>query len=142
MVSAQAMSIEQPQSDLPLVLVVEDAQDSYELLTDALAEAGFRVVGAHNGIDAVDCAVKLVPDAIVMDLSLPLLGGCEAARLLKSDPRTRDIPIIALTGHRHFSEKAREAGCDGFLAKPCTPERIFDEIRRLLPRTRGTVTIN
>ena len=115
-----------------LVLVVEDAEDTYELLSDILAEAALDVVGAENGIDAVDTAVKLLPDLILMDLSLPLMGGCEATRLLKSDERTRDIPIIALTGNHNFAEMARQAGCDAFLTKPCPPEKLLAEVERIL----------
>ena len=115
-----------------LILVVEDAEEAYELVSDVLAEANFDVVGARNGIDAVDTAVKLLPDLILMDLSLPLMGGCEATRLLKSDARTSNIPIIALTGHHNFAEMARQAGCDAFLTKPCLPDAIVDIVRRLL----------
>jgi len=115
-----------------LVLVVEDAEDEYELLSDILADAGLEVVGAENGIDAVDTAVKLLPDVIVMDLSLPLMGGCEATRLLKSDARTSGIPIIALTSHHNYATMARQAGCDAFLTKPCPPERLLGEINRIL----------
>jgi CheY-like chemotaxis protein len=115
-----------------LVLVVEDAEDAYELLADVLAAAQFEVVGAENGIDAVDTAVKLLPDLILMDLSLPLMGGCEATRLLKSDERTCDIPIIALTGHHNYAAMAGQAGCDAFLTKPCRPERLLGEIARAL----------
>src|SRR4026208_573635 len=117
---------------LPMVLVVEDAEEPYELLSDVLASASYEVVGAENGIDAVDTAVKLLPDLILMDLSLPLMGRCEAARLLKSDERTRGIPIIALTGHHNYAEMARQAGCDSFLTKPCPPDRLLDEVKRLL----------
>ena len=117
-----------------MVLVVEDTADAYEAISDVLAESGFRVVGAQNGIDAVDTAVKLLPDLILMDLSLPLMGGIEASRLLKSDARTRDIPIVALTGHRNFLDLAREAGCDAFLTKPCAPERLLAELRQHLMR--------
>ncbi len=117
---------------VPLVLVVEDVQDTYELIADVLAAAELDVVGAETGIDAVDTAVKLLPDVIIMDLSLPLMGGCEATRLLKSDQRTRDIPIIALTGHHNYGEMARQAGCDAFLTKPCPPKRLLGEIERIL----------
>lgn len=123
-----------------LVLVVEDLEETYEMLTDLLAEAGFRVIGAGNGIDAVDTAVRLLPDVIIMDLSLPLMGGCEAARLLKSDARTSDIPILALTGHHNFVQLARDAGCDAFLTKPCEPARLLAEIRKAL-RQDPTVPI-
>lgn len=115
-----------------MVLIVEDTQETYELLADVLAAADFSVVGAENGIDAVDTAVKLLPDVIIMDLSLPLMGGCEATKLLKSDQRTRTIPIIALTGHHNFAEMARQAGCDAFLTKPCEPERLLKEISDLM----------
>lgn len=117
---------------MPLVLVVEDAEDTFELLADVLAGSHYEVVGAENGIDAVDTAVKLLPDLILMDLSLPLMGGCEATRLLKSDERTRGIPIIALTGHHNYAEMARHAGCDAFLTKPCAPDALLAEVRRFL----------
>jgi CheY-like chemotaxis protein len=126
------MAIELERKDPPLLLVVEDVEEAYELLADLLARANFRVVGASNGIDAVDTAVKLLPDLILMDLSLPLMGGCEASRLLKSDARTRDIPIIAITGHSNYLEMARAAGCDAFLTKPCPPEKLLAEIRERL----------
>jgi len=115
-----------------VVLVVEDSEEAYELLSDLLADADFEVIGAQNGIDAVDTAVKLLPDLILMDLSLPLMGGCEATRLLKSDARTREIPIIALTGHHNYGEMAKQAGCDAFFTKPCPPERLLTEIDRIL----------
>jgi CheY-like chemotaxis protein len=123
--------IDSAEESAPLILVVEDQEEAYELVIDLL-EPHFRVIGAENGIDAVDTAVKLLPDLILMDLSLPLMGGCEAARLLKSDERTRDIPIIALTGHHNFLETARLAGCDAFLTKPCPPEKLLSEIQRTL----------
>src|SRR5262245_139603 len=121
----------------PMVLVVEDAQETYEALADVLARAHFDVVGAENGIDAVDTAVKLLPDLIIMDLSLPLMGGCEATRLLKSDARTRDLPTVALAGHHNYAEMARQAGCDAFLTKPCPPERLLGEISRMLELEPG-----
>jgi CheY-like chemotaxis protein len=110
--------------------VVEDVEDAYLAISELLAEAGLRVVGAGNGIDAVDTAVKLLPDVILMDLSLPLMGGCEAARLLKSDNRTRAIPIIAVTGHQNFLAAAREAGCDAFITKPFDAALLLEEVQR------------
>jgi two-component system, cell cycle response regulator DivK len=132
-----------PPRSVPVVLVVEDTEDEYELLSDILADADLDVVGAENGIDAVDTAVKLLPDLILMDLSLPLMGGCEATRLLKSDERTRNIPIIAVTAHYNYAEIARQAGCDAFLTKPCPPERLLEEITRILgplPKLGAAVT--
>ena len=121
--------------DAPLVLVVEDAEEAFDTVVDLLAESGFRVVGASNGIDAVDTAVRLLPSLILMDLSLPIMGGCEAARLLKCDSRTSDIPIVALTGHQGYLEMAREAGCDAFLTKPCDPPTLLAKVRQMLGDT-------
>ena len=121
------------------VLVVEDQDDTLDLTSELLAQAGFMVVTARNGIDAVDSAVKLLPDLILMDLSLPLMGGIEATRLLKSDERTSDIPIIAITGHQNYAHTAREAGCDAFLTKPCPPERLLAEVSRILELEDGVL---
>lgn len=129
----------EPEGDPPLVLVVEDAEEAFETLVDILGEAGFRVVGAANGIDAVDTAVKLLPALVLMDLSLPLMGGCEAARLLKCDARTSDIPIIALTGHHNYLDMAREAGCDAFLTKPCEPATLLEKVNEVLGEASAAV---
>src|SRR5689334_17271323 len=82
----------------PLVLLVEDDDASYEVLSEVLASAHYAVIGAHNGAEAVDAAERLQPDLIVMDLGLPKVDGVEATRRIKSDARTRHIPIVALTG--------------------------------------------
>src|SRR5262245_12557970 len=117
----------------PLILVVDDDEDSYNLYSDCLAMAGFSVVGANDGTEALDLATRLLPDLIVMDLGLPILDGCEATRRLREDPRTRVTPILALTGfvQPYYIELARQAGCDAFLGKPCPLERLLAEARRL-----------
>jgi two-component system cell cycle response regulator DivK len=126
----------------PLILIVDDFEDNRAMYAQYLSFSGFRVVEAANGKDALDKASELLPDLVVMDLSLPVMDGWEATRRLKSDDRTRKIPVLALTGHalgRH-SEGARQAGCDGFVTKPCLPEDLVAEIRRMLeggpPRAR------
>ncbi|HZS37734.1 MAG TPA: response regulator [Polyangia bacterium] len=124
---------EPPDVDLPpLLLVVEDLEEAYDLFSQFLADAGFRVVGACNGIDAIDSAVRLLPDAILMDLSLPRMGGCEAAKLLKQDERTSHIPIVAVTAHEDLADIARESGCDAFFTKPCPLDRLLDRVRALV----------
>jgi CheY-like chemotaxis protein len=120
-----------------LVLVVEDFAEAYELLSDYLASEGFQVVGAENGIDAIDTAVRLVPDLIVMDLSLPRLGGLEAAALLKQDERTWFIPIVALTAHEELAARARDAGCDAFFTKPFAAPQLLTRLRDLLGRAKA-----
>jgi CheY-like chemotaxis protein len=118
----------------PLILVVDDFADNREMFTEFLAFSGFRVAEASTGREAVDRAFQLLPDVILMDLSLPELDGLEATRYLKSDERTKRIPIVALTGHvlAGHSREAKEAGCDAFLAKPCLPDALVSEIRRIL----------
>lgn len=127
---------EQSSDSPPLVLVVDDFQDNREMFAEFLSLSGFRVAEASTGREAIDRGFELLPDVILMDLSLPELDGWEATRQLKNDPRTRHIPIVALTGHAlaDHSREAREAGCDAFLTKPCLPEVLVVEIRRMLER--------
>jgi two-component system, cell cycle response regulator DivK len=121
-------------SNRPCVLVVDDYPDAREMYTEYLEYSGFDVVGASNGIEALERAVEAEPDIILMDLSLPVMDGWEATRRLKADRRTASIPVVALTGHAlaGISEGAKEAGCDAFVTKPCLPEDLVKEIRRIL----------
>lgn len=118
----------------PLVLLVEDFKDNREMYAEYLEFAGFRVAQAEDGRAAVRMARELEPDCVVMDLALPGIDGIEATRLLRTDRRTRDTPVIALTGHAlaKVSMRAREVGCDAFLAKPCLPDALAREVRRVL----------
>jgi CheY-like chemotaxis protein len=120
----------------PLVLVVEDYQDAREMYAAYLQFSGYGVAEAANGVEAVEKAQELLPDIVLMDLALPRMDGWEATRRLKADPRTRHIPVVALTGHAlaGHAEGAREAGCDAFVTKPCLPDALVAEIQRLLDR--------
>lgn len=102
---------------------------------DYLLFSGFAVETAENGQEALDKARELKPDVILMDLSLPVLDGWEATRLLKADPGTAHIKVIALSAHAMAAEahRATDAGCDGFIAKPCLPEALVTELVRHLP---------
>ena len=102
----------------PLILVVDDYQDAREMYAEYLQFSGFRVAEARNGNEAVEQALSLRPDLILMDLSLPGMDGWEATRVLKADERTKNIPIVALTGHAlaGASEGAKKAGCDSFVS--------------------------
>jgi CheY-like chemotaxis protein len=117
-----------------LVLVVEDYQDAREMYVEYLKFSGFRVAEARNGVEAIETATAVLPDIILMDLALPRMDGWEATRRLKTDARTRHIPVIALTGHAlaGHAEGARQAGCDAFVTKPCLPDALVAEIRRVL----------
>ena len=119
---------------LPLLLLVEDFEELYELYSDFLAGAGYAVEGTNNGVEAVAEARRLSPNLILMDLALPRMNGWEAIELLKSESATCSIPIIALTGHvkQRFGELARRAGADVVLLKPCPLNTLLGEIERLL----------
>lgn len=118
----------------PLVLVVDDYQDAREMYAECLGACGFSVAEAETGDEAVAKALELLPDVIVMDLSLPGMDGWTATRTLKGDGRTARIPVIALTGHGRTDapEAARAAGCDAFLIKPCLPDDMVATVRKLM----------
>jgi len=120
----------------PLVLVVEDYQDAREMYAAYLQFSGFDVAEATNGVEAIEKAQSLMPDIVLMDLALPRMDGWEATRRLKNDERTKNIPVVALTGHAlaGHAEGARQAGCDAFVTKPCLPDALVAEIKRLLER--------
>jgi CheY-like chemotaxis protein len=120
------------------VLVTEDVTDARELFQVFLEFEGFEVVTAANGEEAVERARHMQPDAIVMDLSMPVMDGFTAAGQLKDDVRTRDIPVIALSGHvlPSHTDKARDAGCDTILPKPCLLTDVAAKIRSMLPAAK------
>ena len=134
----------------PRVLVVDDYPDAREMYSEYLEYSGYEVIQAANGVEALRQAAACAPDIILMDLSLPVMDGWEATRRLKADQRTANIPVVALTGHAlaGISEGAKKAGCDAFVTKPCLPEDLVKEIRKVLddaepsanarPRRSGT----
>lgn len=124
----------------PRVLLVDDYPDAREMYSEYLTYSGFDVVEASNGIEALQRAADEAPDIILMDLSLPVMDGWEATRRLKADQRTADIPVVALTGHAlaGISEGAKQAGCDVVITKPCLPEDLVKEIRKVLDEKPAT----
>ena len=121
-------------ADRPRVLLVDDYPDAREMYTEYLQYSGFEVVEAGNGQEALQRAIDATPVIILMDLSLPVMDGWEATRRLKADQRTASIPVVALTGHAlaGISQGAKAAGCDAFITKPCLPEDLVKEIRKIL----------
>ena len=128
-----------PKAPSPLVLVVDDFPDNRDMYMQYLEFSGLRVAEAQNGHEALEQAHTLLPDLIVMDLSLPGLDGWEATRRLKSDDRTAHIPVVALTAHDGAGElqRATQAGCDWFVPKPCPPAALIVEVRRVLSGLQG-----
>lgn len=119
----------------PVVLVVDDNDDTRTMHAHLLRSAGFEVRVAANGDEALAAADER-PAVVIMDLAMPGLNGWEATRRLKTGERTKDIPVIVLTAHAldHYRDVAVAAGCDAFLSKPCAIEELVAEVRRLIAR--------
>ena len=117
-----------------LILAVEDQEDNMQILRDAIVNAGYEIIEAENGEQALALAAKHRPDLILMDIQIPIIDGYEATRRLKADPALRSIPIIAVTSHAigGGEAKARAAGCDDFVAKPFSPRQLLAKVRELL----------
>src|SRR5262245_2678207 len=124
------------------VLLVDDYPDAREMYSEYLKFSGFDVIEASNGMEALQRAVETAPDIVLMDLSLPVMDGWEATRRLKADKRTAGIPVVALTGHAlaGISDGAKKAGCDAFVTKPCLPEDLVKEIRKVLEASSSAAT--
>jgi len=105
------------------------------MLRRRLAKHGYEMIVAEDGAKGVDAAIQEKPDLILMDLSLPVLSGWEAAQQLKQLTQTSGIPIIALSAHalEGEREKALAAGCDDFESKPVDLERLLEKLARLIP---------
>lgn len=119
----------------PSVLLVEDDRDGRRMYAHWLTDAGFHVDEAHNGLQALERAFDSPPDVVVTDLAIPGIDGFELTRRLKHDARTRDVPVLAVTGYAAFAsdpDRARRAGCDVVLAKPCSPDDLESAIRDLI----------
>ncbi len=116
------------------ILLVEDNEMNRDMLSRRLARRGYQVVIALDGEQGLTMARSEAPDLILMDMSLPVLDGWEAARQLKATPETRAIPIIALTAHAMVGdrEKAIEAGCNDYDTKPIEFPRLLGKIDAVL----------
>jgi two-component system cell cycle response regulator DivK len=116
------------------VLLVEDNPHNRKIFSGMLTHAGFRVVEAVDGNEAMDKVASEHPDLVLMDLSIPGIDGWECTRRIKADEKTKATPVIALTAHamRGDEERAREAGCDGYLSKPVSPKKVVEVVKKYL----------
>lgn len=121
------------------VLLVEDNEDNLVVYRTILEHVGFKVIEARDGEEGVNRAKENLPDLILMDISIPKMDGWEATQRLKAFENTKAIPIIALTAHalEEDRQKALQAGCDGYLAKPVEPRRVVQEVERFVGPARG-----
>ena len=120
----------------PHVLLVEDDRDTREMYSEYLSYSGLTVTQASTGRRALEKVKAHVPDIVVTDIAMPEMDGLELSRRLRSDPPTRDLPIIAVSGQA--TERAREAGADIVLHKPCGPDTLLNVIEDVLKGPRGS----
>ncbi len=118
------------------VLVVEDNMDTYELVRFILEKRGYETFLAMNGRDGVNAAIKQKPDLIIMDLSMPQMDGWTATKIIKEDPSTLSIPLIALTAHALPSDRKRamDAGCNEYITKPMDIEELVEAVEEWINR--------
>jgi CheY-like chemotaxis protein len=122
------------------ILVVDDDFDNRTILKDAFEAADFFVVQAVDGHEAVALAVQELPVLILMDLAMPKMDGWEATRHLRRLPETARVLIVAFSAHALEGEelKAKNAGCDGYLTKPCIPRDVVEKVRELLTARKAS----
>jgi CheY-like chemotaxis protein len=126
-----------------LTLVVDDFPDGRELLAEYLTFKGYGVLTASNAVEAVEIARRVKPQIVLMDLSMPGLDGWEATRILKADPETRDIVVVAVTARTltHETVRAFEAGCDGLVAKPFDLATLANALPQVLKRGASALDV-
>jgi two-component system cell cycle response regulator DivK len=113
------------------ILVVEDQEDNRQILRDLLGNAGFELMEAENGEEALVAVARLRPDLILMDIQLPLMDGYEATRRIRTNPDLKLVPIIAVTSYALSGDedKAFAAGCDAYVTKPYSPRQLLAKVR-------------
>ncbi len=121
---------------MPKILLAEDNEENWEMLSRRLTRRGYVVVIAHDGQQAVDMAASETPDLILMDMDMPVLDGWEATRQIRAAPDARSVPIIAVTAHGTAADRERimEAGCSEHHIKPVDLTRLLAQIEALLNR--------
>ena len=120
------------------ILIIEDNPMNMELTSDLLKVVGYVVIQAETAEQGIETARAQRPDLIIMDIGLPLMDGLSAASILKSDEKTKDIPILALTSYamKGDREKILAAGCEGYIAKPIDTRTFAEEVKAILAKNR------
>ncbi|MBD0325493.1 MAG: response regulator [Pyrinomonadaceae bacterium] len=119
----------------PLILIVEDYDDTRRMLALALGRNGYRVVQAGDGLSGLEAARRERPDLVLMDINMPVLDGLSATRRIRQTKGLEGVPVIAFSayGEALMGEKARAAGCDAYIETPVGPDELVAKINRLLP---------
>jgi two-component system, cell cycle response regulator DivK len=121
------------------ILIIEDTEDNRQIIGDLLSNAGYDLIEAVDGLEGVAAAEREKPDLILMDIQLPGIDGYEATRRIRAIPALASVPIIAVTSYALSGDEAktREAGCDGYIAKPYSPRQLLATVREFLPEAGG-----
>ena len=116
------------------ILVVEDQEDNRRILRDLLGNAGYQLIEAESGEDALAAVMKQRPDLILMDIQLPIMDGYEATRQIRANPDMKAVPIIAVTSYALAGDeaKAQDAGCNAYVSKPFSPRALLAKVREYL----------
>jgi two-component system cell cycle response regulator DivK len=124
---------------MPRILLVEDNEMNRDMLSRRLQRKGYSVLIAVDGEQGLATAYSEMPDLILMDISLPFIDGYEVTRRLKANPRTKNIPVIALTAHALLTDrdKALRAGCNDYDTKPVDFSRLTEKIETLLVKEKS-----
>ena len=117
------------------ILVIEDTEDNRQIIRDLLTSFDYELIEAADGAEGVRMAQTHHPDLILMDIQLPVMDGYEATRRIRAIPELARVAIIAVTSYALSGDEAktREAGCDGYIAKPFSPRQLLAKIREFLP---------
>ena len=117
------------------ILVIEDTEDNRQIIRDLLSSVGYELIEATDGAEGVALAQSQHPDLILMDIQLPEMDGYEATRRIRAIPELARVPIVAVTSYALSGDEAktREAGCDGYVAKPFSPRELLAKVREFLP---------
>lgn len=119
----------------PLILIAEDSVETRRSLAEFFQERGFRIAVAENGAEALLAVQRHVPDVVLTDIDMPLLDGIALTARLRKQPATAAVPIVVLTGTAlsRITQRARAAGCDAVLLKPCSPQLLLETVERVVP---------
>jgi two-component system cell cycle response regulator DivK len=117
------------------ILVIEDTEDNRQIIRDLLTSFDYELIEAVDGAEGVAMAQAHIPDLILMDIQLPIIDGYEATRRIRAIPELARVPIVAVTSYALSGDEAktREAGCDGYIAKPFSPRQLLATVREFLP---------
>ncbi|HXQ22815.1 MAG TPA: response regulator [Candidatus Acidoferrales bacterium] len=116
------------------ILVVEDEPDIMRIIIHALTAAGYQVIPAYGGEDAIRKVKTHKPDLVLTDLAMPVVSGVEVIQMIKEDPETQHIPVIAVTAHvwDGLAQSAGQVGCDGYISKPFSTKQLVQEVQKYL----------